>query len=123
MNKRAFTLIELLIVMGILALIVGITIPTFSSFKNQFLLNAAAQKIASELRRIQILASTQHETLSLDPSKLDLPKGIKLKSAKTITFSSSGFPPPGGAGTIVLENQSGKTKKIAVSSMGRVRVE
>lgn len=122
MNK-SFTLIELLMIMAILALIIGMSIPTFSSFKNQLLLNATAQRIASDLRKIQSQAYSEHKTLSLDPNQLELPSGIRLKSGKTISFSPSGSTSFGGSGSLLLQNQRGQTKKIIVSTVGRVRVE
>jgi hypothetical protein len=51
------------------------------------------------------------------------PPGIKFKRTCDIGFSASGFPPPGKSGTLILEDAGGRTKKVVVSSLGRVRLE
>ena len=123
MKRKAFTLIEILIVISLLALLISISIPTFSRFSAQLCLNTSARALASELRRVQNQAILQHKTLGLDSSKLSLPSGIKSKNECFVSFAASGFPPPGGSGTLILQNRLGQTRKIIVSSAGRVRIE
>ena len=122
-GHRAFTLIELLVVIGIIAILSLIALPTFSSFSAQLCLNATARALAAQLRNLQSHAVLQHETLSLDQNRLTFPAGIKPLLLKNISFSASGFSPPGGSGTLILGNRFGRQKKIIVSSSGRVRIE
>lgn len=123
MKKNGFTLIETLVVVAIIAALFTLSIPTFSRFSAQLSLNTSAKALASKLRAIQTQAVTQHKTLSLDFAKTELASGISILKTSKISFSSSGSPPPGGSGTLMLQNKFGKTKKIIVSSAGRVRVE
>jgi Tfp pilus assembly protein FimT len=113
----------LLIVISLLALLASFSVPTLSRFAAGFSLSASARALASAARAVQSQARLQHRTLSLDLGKINLPARVRIKKSSEIRFSSSGFPPPGGSGTIVLENQFKKTKKIIVSSAGRVRIE
>ncbi|KPJ66707.1 hypothetical protein AMJ44_08020 [candidate division WOR-1 bacterium DG_54_3] len=123
MKSKGFTLIEILIVIGVLALIFSFSFPSLSLFSAQLSLAASAKALTSELRNVQSQAVLQHKTLSPDLSKLRFPPGIKLINLSSISFSASGFPPPGGSGTIILQNRLGQARKIIVSSAGRVRVE
>jgi prepilin-type N-terminal cleavage/methylation domain-containing protein len=56
---RAFTLIELIMVMVIIAVLAVFTIPTFDVFSSMKL-NAAAHKTMSDIRYVQGLATTTH---------------------------------------------------------------
>jgi prepilin-type N-terminal cleavage/methylation domain-containing protein len=121
--RKAFTLIEILITISVLALLLSISFPAFTSFSTQLSLNSSAKALASELRAVQSQAVLEHKTLSLSLGDLKLPPGISPIKTSKISFSSSGCPPPGGSGTLILQNMLGKTRKIIVSSAGRVRIE
>lgn len=121
--KKGFTLIELLIVISIVGITMLISFPGINRFSKQLFLSGTAKAIVSEIRSVQKNALLQHETLSLNFNKISLPSGIKIIKPSNIKFSSSGYPPPGGSGSIILQNQNGQAKKVIVSSAGRVRVE
>ena len=123
MQKNGFTLIEILIVISVLALLLSISIPSTARFSARQTLSASTKTLASQLRATQSQAVLQHKTLSLDPTETTLASGIKFKKVKPITFSSSGLTPPGGSGTLILQNRFGQSKKIIVASSGRVRIE
>jgi prepilin-type N-terminal cleavage/methylation domain-containing protein len=123
MNRRGFTLVELLIVLGIIGLTSFFAIPTWRAFSGQLTLQAAAQTIVSELRRLQSQACLEHRQLAFDPARLKLAKDLTLSGHLNFSFSASGFPPPGGSGTLIVSNQAGRQKKIVVSAAGRVRSE
>lgn len=106
-QKFGFTLIELLIVISICGLIISISFPTLTNFKENFYLDALARERASEIRKVQSLAMGKGEVQSIGRFK----------------FSRTGSPLPGGTGTEILEGRSGRSKKIIVSSIGRVRIE
>lgn len=122
-GKKAFSLIEIIVVVGILGLLFTFSLPISARFSNVLFLNASAKALASELRNTQSQSVLQHKTLSLNLNKLKLPPGIRLVNTRDIGFSPSGFPPPGKSGTLILQNSFGKTKKIIVSSAGRIRIE
>ncbi len=123
MNRKAFTLVEILVVMGFLAILFSLSLPTFGAFRASLLLDASARSVASHLRHVQTQALLKHQSIKADLAQLKLPTAIKIKKASKLCFSSSGFPPPGGSGSIILENRFGRSKKIITSSAGRVRIE
>jgi prepilin-type N-terminal cleavage/methylation domain-containing protein len=122
MLKPGFTLIELLIVIFMIGILFSFSLPAFNSFSSGLALNQSAQSVAGEIRTLQAKAYAQHQKLSLDLTRL-LPRNILPTQNHLICFAASGFPVPGGSGTIVLSNKTGQSKKIIVSSLGRVRIE
>ncbi len=122
MSKAGFTLIELLVIILIIGSLLSFSVPVLNSFYGNLLLNQSAQALAGEIRTLQARAYAQHQTLSLDPGR-GLPGSILLAQNHQISFAASGFPVPGGSGTLILQSRFGQTKKIIVSSLGRVRVE
>lgn len=123
MGRPGFTIIELLVVVCILAGMLSISVPTLSSFRARLLLSTCARTLATELRKIQSQAILEHKTLIFEPAQFDLPRAISFKKSKTIIFSSSGQTPPGGSGSLDLGNHFGQSKKIIISSSGRIRIE
>lgn len=109
MKRPAFTLIELIVVLAILGATIFVAQPGLRRFSASLELNAQAKALAVELRQLQSQARLTHSLQKHDNSK--------------IAFAASGFPPPGGSGTIVLKNRFNQTKKVIVSSSGRVRIE
>lgn len=116
-------IVETLIVITVLTILFSISLPAFSNFSAQLSLDTSAKALLSELRNLQSQAVSQHKTLSLNLSNLKLPSGIKFKKVSNISFASSGFTPPSGSGTLILQNHFGHLRKIVVSSAGRVRLE
>jgi len=141
--KKAFTLIEVIIVMAAAAVIVSATVSGFGPAKKRLELEVSAQQAANALRFIRqkaCSASSQTEfagalgtfqTRRVDPvtnsavlmSSNELPEGILFDAPATFRFAPSGFPAAGYSGTAVLRSASGATKKIIVSSFGRIRIE
>jgi prepilin-type N-terminal cleavage/methylation domain-containing protein len=105
--RKGFTLIELLVVVGILGLLLSLSFPALSSFRGIISLNASAQVLASQLRKTQSQALCENENREYGRFK----------------FSRTGFPLPGGTGTQILTDSFGRTRKVILSSAGRVRVE
>jgi prepilin-type N-terminal cleavage/methylation domain-containing protein len=121
--KKGFSLIEIIVVVGILGMLFTLSLPMSKSFSSILYLNASAKGLASELRNVQSQSVLKHKTLSLSLDELRLPPGISFANTHDISFSPSGCPPPGKSGTLVLQNSFGRTKKVIVSSSGRVRIE
>lgn len=149
-KSPGFTLIEIIVVISIVGILVAVSIPLLSNFSRVSQLNKESQNIASELRLAQELAQSKKTTcrisfvsksLFYENAKFKvenysyftggyvkikerkLPKRFDFEEDRTIEFSSSGAPSPGGSGTIILKDISGRQLKIIVSSIGRIRIE
>ena len=120
---QGFTLVELLITIGICGLLLIFSFPALSQLRSALYLEASSRGIASDLRKTQALAVCQNENRSWEISAFMLPAGINEFNRKTFVFSGSGSTPPGGNGTQILSDRSGHCKRIVVSSAGRVRIE
>lgn len=122
-KSRAFTLVEIIVVIAVCSSLFSLSFYSLRRFLSQSQLATSADKLVSELRKIQSQARLERQTTSLDISKQNLPSGIKIIKTSQIKFAPSGFTDFGGSGSIILRNRLGKTKKIVVSTVGRVRVE
>ncbi len=147
---HGFTLIEIVVVLLIVGILFFAAIPVFSNIIQVLELNATARGIISDLRFAQEKAITGKSEVTIEfrgkallgdaatyvVSRMNVFKGredeikrVKLQRKfdfrrdRTIKFASSGFPPPGGSGTVVLEDMGGRVKRIIVSSAGRIRME
>lgn len=150
MNKKGFTLIELIVVMIIIGIGAAFFAPNISSFLPNYRLRSAAREITSAMRTAQIKAvssnlthrvrftkspatyilqyrDTQNNWKDDGPTK-NLPKGIQIT---TITFPltspnyDANFNPNSTAssGEIRLVNSKGSMKQIRVSpTNGRVTI-
>lgn len=107
MGKRGFTLVELMIVIGICGLMLSFSLPSLSRFKNSLLLDATSQAFASQLRAAQVKAMSSGAT----------------QAVERFEFSKSGSSMPGGSGTKVFEDKFGFSRRVILSSAGRVRIE
>ena len=123
MSKPAFNLIEFTIVVGLLALLFALCLPSLFQYRAELLLDAAAKGVVSDLRNIQSKAQTGHSRETFNSSAYSLPAGIKFSSYNNLIFAPSGYPMVGGSGSITLINRLGNTRKIILSSVGRIRLE
>jgi len=120
-NRRGFCLPEILVALSLLLLFLC-SVPGLNGSKNSLLLGIEASLVASRIRLVQAQALATGSTGRFDSSSFVLPAGIVFSPDRTFSFSSSGFPPPGGSGTLTVK--AGKlSRKIIVSSAGRVRIE
>lgn len=117
-DRRGFTLIELLVVLSLCAILFSLALPPIRNIRAKLLLSACLQGSVSELRLTQSRAIAGNHEQNWSIANYPLANVLKKGALRTFSFSPSGFCPPGGSGTQLLEN-----KKIVVSSMGRVRVE
>jgi len=61
MKQKAFTLTELLVVMGVILLLLAIILPNYRAGERQFALQRSAHKLAQDLRRAQEMAMATKE--------------------------------------------------------------
>lgn len=148
-REQAFTLVELLCVIGLLSLLLLIAMPAMADFGTSRNLEIAARTMAIDLRKTQQKAITSgwsqvvefrtdaggkdiyrlKDGKTSDYVNISLPEGISIQannfplsgSVKTLIFTRNGAAIPGG--TVTLQNKSGKKMSVIVTpGTGRVRV-
>jgi len=133
MKKTGFSLVELLLVLGLIAILSSLSFPVYCSFYKNLCLAHAAHQVAADLRAQQQRAFTCQEEIRVVFSgrqysitglrAVVLPSGISVTRDEIISFSSTGAPSPGGSGTITLSGKNLSVKKVVVASSGRIRIE
>ncbi len=139
-----FTLIELIVAIGIFSLLIAIATPFWASLLPGYQLNSAAQQIAADLQSASTRAMAQYRrfkvvfnsatSYSLQREQtpgagdyavfrgpINLPLGITAVSDNTPVFQTRGNASPGA--TITLTNSKGETKTVAVDLTGLVDVQ
>lgn len=148
-KKKAFTLIEIIIILGLIGVLCFYFLPTFSSLINSTSLKSFSTQILEDLKTARQRAKFEKNTYQaifyprVDQStayygiyrkeigspKFNLqttrylPPDINFDKMQTFVFSPSGFPPPAGFGTLIVSHAKGRTMKIVFSSSGRIRLE
>ena len=143
--KRGFTLIEILIIIGIIAVLVGIGIPVFRSFQPVLQLNGAVRDLVTDLRYAQQLAVTEQLEHCVrffpedkeykiiqcqNPGAEEILKTISFQEINSITVADfsdneARYNPYGSVkkdGAVTLE-VNGKTKTIEVRPSGFVKIK
>ena len=142
-NASGFTLIEIAVVILILGLIFGFSIPTFRSYRQSQMLEAATQNLVGQLRLgRQKAISMQHEqrlTFSVGTNRYtvmdlstgqsfgpyDFPNGVVLEDASivvggvtgsTITALTDGR--YSGSGEFILRDSKGVRDTVSVQASG-----
>lgn len=148
-REQAFTLVELLYVIGLLSMLLLIAVPAMADFGTSRNLEIAARTMAIDLRKTQQKAITSgwsqvvefrtdaggkdiyrlKDGKTSEFNNFSLPEGISIQannfplsgSVKTLIFTRNGAAIPGG--TVTLQNTSGKRLSVIVTpGTGRVRV-
>jgi len=153
MKKQAFTLVEMLVVLAVIALILSLSIPFTSGFGKGLRLKTAARAILGTLRVAKSNAITyrQKYTVFFDKEdeaywiedsegrlferKRELPSSIKFENPDDentdpitfeddkVVFYSTGAI-EGGSGSVTITNKQGNSKTISIiGSTGKIRVE
>ncbi|PIR02535.1 MAG: hypothetical protein COY73_03535 [Candidatus Nealsonbacteria bacterium CG_4_10_14_0_8_um_filter_37_14] len=145
---RGFTLAEFLIIVGIMAILVGIGFPVFKNFQPGLRLSGEVRELASDFRLAEQLAVTeqinygiifstdtfphqyqlvkyvQGQDVAEFLSKKELPEGVSFSQ---INFTSNQviFNPYGAVkerGSIVLINSKNQTTTLEVGPAGFVKI-
>jgi prepilin-type N-terminal cleavage/methylation domain-containing protein len=135
-DRRGFSIAEILVAIGVFAILAAVAAPQFLAFRPRNRLNGAARQIYAELmwarskavndnaayvvtfptnQTMQIAGSTT-KTVNIQPEYSDV---TLSSSASTITFSSRGT--TDGGPTITLTNSSG-TKTVTVRITGTASI-
>lgn len=143
---RGFTIIELVAVLGILAIMVAIALPSSAAFLSRCNLEGAARGLAGDLRFIRQEAITSGISSSIyfyitdkryqvrlmeknERYNVRLPEGIDFEGKTTfsgdhpsVVFNKMGRP-SGRGGTIVLKSSTGEMRFVIVLPVtGRIRI-
>lgn len=145
-KKTGFTLVEILVVIAIIVIIIGISIPTFRTFQPTLRLNGVVRELVSDLRYAQQLAVTEQLEYCLrffpgnkkyelikcqDPEAEEILKTVFLQDISSMVIAGFNFDNearynPYGAvkesGNIVLENSEGKIKTVEVRPSGFIKI-
>ena len=81
-GQRGFTLLEILLVLAMISIIAGFSIPVYQSFQVKNDLDISANTIASSFRRAQVLA---------EASDGDSQWGVKVLSGSITLFQGSSY--------------------------------
>ena len=150
-GPSGFSLIEMLVVIGILAITAIVTIPNVIAWRNGMQFRAAVNELRSDLESAKTRAVKENATVTVafDPTAgqyrmtyLDqvantillksqtLPAGVRIATENPAhTLDSLGnqtsFSSRGTAGacTIVLANQQGRTKSVGISPFAKIEVK
>jgi prepilin-type N-terminal cleavage/methylation domain-containing protein len=80
--KSGFTLIEMLLSVGLLAIIAGMSLPVYQSFQVRNDLDIAATTLAQSLRRAQALSQA---------AEGDTTSGVSLQSGSIVVFRGASY--------------------------------
>ncbi|MBU0759563.1 MAG: GspH/FimT family pseudopilin [Candidatus Omnitrophica bacterium] len=152
-KKRGFTLVEMLVVLAIIGMLLGISIPFTSGFGKGLRIKTASRAILGTLRVARSSAITyrdrqmvvfdaqegaywiQDEDGNISEKKHKLPGSIKFelpgnKESDPITFKDDAviFVPSGAvegpSGTITLSDKGGDSRTISIiSSTGKITIQ
>lgn len=124
-TRRGYTFIELLIVIAIIGVIMAITIPSFSRFRENSNLNIDTMNVITLMNRARLLSISE---------KGDSQYGVHLSSTSTILFAgptfsgsptstretytlSSGITMTGTASDIIFDKVTGKASTAATTTL------
>ncbi len=137
-QTKGFTMIELIVTLAVLAILIGIAIPSYNSLMPRYRLNGAARLVATDLMRARMQAvklstnvtvtfnsSTDSYTISGGSysetfnikSKYS---GVELASSENPVFHPRGTLTNTDPVTVTLSNSSG-FKQVDVNIAGRVK--
>ncbi len=136
-NQKGFTLLELMIVIGIIAVLVAFAFPCYGLLHKHYSLYSAAQELAANLRCAQQMAVDQGAVYSICVSKngytikkeggktvknKNFPAGIKAAGSCSFKFYPTAEPNAGQ--TIMLQSYDGEKCYVEVASVtGKVTVK
>lgn len=140
-KNSGFTLTELMIVVAIVGILIGVTVPRMISWRDEQQLNVAARQVHAALQRLRMQAikdnnfvwftfndATHYQTVVWDRvtnrgliwnRPISLQPGIQVQAGSIgwfLRFDSRGL--SSSAVTYILKNKKGTTRRIAVTLTG-----
>lgn len=139
-RESGFSLIELMIVVGLVAVLAGMTVPAIAGAMKQYELVTASQQVVSTIRSARLQAVARNMVLKV---RFDFPgdgqyqvvdaagaavgrvqtldDGITFGASTGVQFTTSGrIAVPT---TVTLTNEGDQTRTISVSPSGQVRLQ
>lgn len=146
MDKKGTTLIEIVTLLGVIAIIAGITVYSFSYISPSIKLSQDSKQIVVDLRKVQQLAVTEqknhlirfnqenanYQLIRIIDSTEEVLNTTELSTE--ISFSSIDLDPasfevkfnsagtPSSSGAVTLVNNKGKSKTIQIAPSGFVNI-
>jgi Tfp pilus assembly protein FimT len=136
-HSPGLTVVELIIVMGILTIGLAVAMPNIATFSSGYKLRAATREVATDLQLTRLLAVKENKTFQVifGPNSYQVVRlndGIVAKSRSfgpeypdiNLTNVSITFDPRGlsSGNTVTVANTRG-TKNVSVAPTGRVVIE
>lgn len=128
-GEKGFSLLELMIVVGVFGILVAVSVPAISGSIRTARLQGAAQTLASDLRFARSLASAERRNFQVtfgsssyslsrvSPAAVvrvrTLPRGVTLNSSGTATFYAWGLTQP--ASITVSDHRSSNVVQLAAN--------
>lgn len=142
-SSRGFTLLEILLVIGLIGLLSVVSVSAWRVFQPSLQLNGTIREVVSDLRHIQQLSITEqieyclkifpdekkYQIIQCDSSQLieekTFPAEITAVTVGGLTENQVEYNPYGAVqeeGTIVLENTRQESKTILIKASGFVKI-
>jgi prepilin-type N-terminal cleavage/methylation domain-containing protein len=142
-KNLGFTALELMVVIGLIAILMSIAVPSLIGWLPDYRLRSGTEDIQSalQLARLRAINGNTTATVSFDLGNESyqasvggqtfkagqMPTGVNIFSAdfagaQQVQFNSKGFSNLAG-GTVEVRNSQGGTRQITVSFTGNSRVE
>jgi prepilin-type N-terminal cleavage/methylation domain-containing protein len=140
-DSSGYTLLEMLVTVGLLAIIGAMAMPVASEYRNQFAMQSATDRLGAEIGRARMQAVSQNVLMRI---RFDGVSYVRERSADGVTFVADGVPvalPPGvsasfegmggptfdGTGlapesTVITLQNGAVTKTIYTNVLGRVNI-
>lgn len=142
-KQHGFTLLEVLLSVGIITALAGLSLPVFMSFNNRNDLDLAAQVVADSLRRAEVysrgVSGDSQWGVKVQPGAVVLFKGAtyatrntdydettSISGALTVggsdetVFSKLGAAPSGASSIVLASSSINETRTVTINAKGMV---
>jgi prepilin-type N-terminal cleavage/methylation domain-containing protein len=146
-SERGFGLTELVVVLGLIAILAVLAVPSLLTYWQTSTLGAGADEFAGILSRARALAVTQNTTVCVQVTGTNvrllvpgcagavwtgtgtdaagiirLSSSLQISGGASAVFTSTGGAAPGAAYT-VTNPKNGNTRSVVVATTGRVSIQ